>query len=152
MAQYTAQDFKKGQPRWCPGCGDHFFLGAFHKALAEIGVEPHNTAVISGGSLVYGNANNCTFISNHVAGDGGAISGCDLIYKCKFINNTVDGSGGAIFSSSAAVDCTFIGNNAQLTGGAIRFTSGREAKVVNCYFEFYIATLNSTYVEISLTR
>ena len=48
MAQYTAQDFKKGQPRWCPGCGDHFFLGAFHKALAEIGVEPHNTAVISG--------------------------------------------------------------------------------------------------------
>lgn len=94
-----------------------------------------NTAVISGGSLVYGNANNCTFISNHVAGDGGAISGCDLIYKCKFINNTVDGSGGAIFSSSAAVDCTFIGNNAQLTGGAIRFTSGHEAKVVNCYFE-----------------
>src|SRR5574344_556566 len=45
---YTAQDFKKGQPRWCPGCGDHFFLASLHKAMAEIGVAPWNTAVISG--------------------------------------------------------------------------------------------------------
>ena len=45
---YTAQDFKKGQPRWCPGCGDHFFLASLHKALAEIGVNPWDTAVISG--------------------------------------------------------------------------------------------------------
>ena len=48
MATYTAQDFKKGQPRWCPGCGDHFFLASLHKAMAEIGVDPWNTAVISG--------------------------------------------------------------------------------------------------------
>ena len=20
---YTVQDYKSGQPRWCPGCGDH---------------------------------------------------------------------------------------------------------------------------------
>ena len=33
--EYTAQDFKKGQPRWCPGCGDHFFLASLHKAMAE---------------------------------------------------------------------------------------------------------------------
>lgn len=46
--EYTASDFKKGQPRWCPGCGDHFFLASFHKALAEIGVKPCNNAVISG--------------------------------------------------------------------------------------------------------
>ncbi len=46
--QYSAADFKKGQPRWCPGCGDHFFLASFHKALAEIGVPPEKTAVISG--------------------------------------------------------------------------------------------------------
>ncbi len=45
---YTAADFKKGTPRWCPGCGDHFFLASLHKALAEIGVDPWNTAVISG--------------------------------------------------------------------------------------------------------
>ena len=45
---YTAQDYKKGQPRWCPGCGDHFFLAALHKAMAEIGVAPHDIAVISG--------------------------------------------------------------------------------------------------------
>ena len=45
---YTAQDFKKGQPRWCPGCGDHFFLASLHKAMAEIGVAPEKVAVISG--------------------------------------------------------------------------------------------------------
>ena len=48
MTTYTAQDYKKGQPRWCPGCGDHFFLASLHKAMAEIGVPPHETAVISG--------------------------------------------------------------------------------------------------------
>ncbi len=45
---FTAADYKKGQPRWCPGCGDHFFLATLHKALAEIGVPPHQIAVISG--------------------------------------------------------------------------------------------------------
>ena len=45
---YQATDYKKGQPRWCPGCGDHFFLASLHKAMAEIGVAPHNVAVISG--------------------------------------------------------------------------------------------------------
>jgi 2-oxoglutarate ferredoxin oxidoreductase subunit beta len=45
---YTAQDYKSGQPRWCPGCGDHSFLNSFHKALAEIGIAPQNIAVISG--------------------------------------------------------------------------------------------------------
>ena len=48
MCEYTAKDFKKGQPRWCPGCGDHFFLASLHKAMAEIGVPPYKTAVISG--------------------------------------------------------------------------------------------------------
>lgn len=48
MTQYTAQDYKKGQPRWCPGCGDHFFLSYLHKAMAELGVPPYETAVISG--------------------------------------------------------------------------------------------------------
>ena len=47
-SQWSATDFKKGQPRWCPGCGDHFFLASLHKAMAEIGVAPHDTAVISG--------------------------------------------------------------------------------------------------------
>lgn len=45
---YTAQDYKKGQPRWCPGCGDHFFLASLHKAMAEMGVPPSQIAVISG--------------------------------------------------------------------------------------------------------
>ena len=45
---YTLNDYKKGQPRWCPGCGDHFFLASFHKAMAEAGIAPHDIAVISG--------------------------------------------------------------------------------------------------------
>ena len=48
MSEFTAKDYKKGQPRWCPGCGDHFFLASLHKAMAEIGVAPWETAVISG--------------------------------------------------------------------------------------------------------
>ena len=38
--QYTANDYKAGQPRWCPGCGDHAFLASLHKAMAEIGTNP----------------------------------------------------------------------------------------------------------------
>ena len=45
---WGASDYKKGQPRWCPGCGDHFFLASLHKARAETGVAPHEMAVISG--------------------------------------------------------------------------------------------------------
>lgn len=48
MSTYTAKDFKVGQPRWCPGCGDHAFLASLHKAMAELGIAPHNNAVISG--------------------------------------------------------------------------------------------------------
>lgn len=43
-----AKDYKKGQPRWCPGCGDHFFLASLHKAMAELGIAPKDIAVISG--------------------------------------------------------------------------------------------------------
>ena len=35
---YTAKDYKSGQPRWCPGCGDHAFLNSLHKAMADLGV------------------------------------------------------------------------------------------------------------------
>ena len=30
----SAATFKKGQPRWCPGCGDHSFLASLQKAMA----------------------------------------------------------------------------------------------------------------------
>jgi len=46
---YTPADYKSDQPvRWCPGCGDHAILNSLHKAMAELGVPPHKTAVISG--------------------------------------------------------------------------------------------------------
>jgi 2-oxoglutarate ferredoxin oxidoreductase subunit beta len=46
---YTAKDFKSDQyVRWCPGCGDYAVLNTLQKVMADLGVEPHNTAVISG--------------------------------------------------------------------------------------------------------
>lgn len=48
IKKYTMQDYKSGQPRWCPGCGDHAFLNSLYKGMAEIGVAPHNIAAISG--------------------------------------------------------------------------------------------------------
>ena len=47
--KYEAKDYKSDQyVRWCAGCGDHGALNCLHKAMAKIGVPPHQTAVISG--------------------------------------------------------------------------------------------------------
>lgn len=45
----TAKEYKSDQyVRWCPGCGDHALLNCLHKAMADLNIEPHMTAVISG--------------------------------------------------------------------------------------------------------
>lgn len=47
--QYTSKNFKSDQyVRWCPGCGDYAILNSLQKVMADLGVAPHNTAVISG--------------------------------------------------------------------------------------------------------
>ena len=47
--QFTAKDFKSDQyVRWCPGCGDYAILNTLQKVMADLGVAPHQTAVISG--------------------------------------------------------------------------------------------------------
>lgn len=47
--KYQPKDFKSDQSvRWCPGCGDHAVLNVLHKAMAQLGIPPHMTAVISG--------------------------------------------------------------------------------------------------------
>ena len=49
MAGCEAKDFKSDQyVRWCPGCGDHAVLNCLHKAMAELSLQPHQVAVISG--------------------------------------------------------------------------------------------------------
>ena len=49
ITQYTAKDFKSDQyVRWCPGCGDYAVLSSLQKVMADLGVAPHETAVISG--------------------------------------------------------------------------------------------------------
>ncbi len=46
---YEPKDFKSPQlVRWCPGCGDYGVLTNLHKAMAQLGIPPHKTAVISG--------------------------------------------------------------------------------------------------------
>lgn len=47
--QYTAKDFKSDQyVRWCPGCGDYAILSSLQKVMADLGVPPHETAIVSG--------------------------------------------------------------------------------------------------------
>ncbi len=47
--KYEPKDFKSDQyVRWCPGCGDHAVLNSLHKAMSQLGIKPHETAVISG--------------------------------------------------------------------------------------------------------
>jgi len=46
---YKPQDFKSDQEvRWCPGCGDYAILNSLQKAMAELGVAPDKTVVVSG--------------------------------------------------------------------------------------------------------
>lgn len=46
---YTPSDYKSDQSvRWCAGCGDHAVLNCLLKAMAELNIPPHMTAVISG--------------------------------------------------------------------------------------------------------
>src|SRR5690554_2346261 len=47
--QYTAKDFKSDQlVRWCPGCGDYALLATMQKTMADLGVAPENTVIVSG--------------------------------------------------------------------------------------------------------
>jgi len=43
------KDYKGAQePAWCPGCGNFGILNALPKALAELGIAPHELLIVSG--------------------------------------------------------------------------------------------------------
>ncbi|MED4112033.1 2-oxoacid:ferredoxin oxidoreductase subunit beta [Priestia megaterium] len=45
----TFKDFRNSvKPNWCPGCGDFSVQAAIQRASANVGLEPHELAVISG--------------------------------------------------------------------------------------------------------
>lgn len=45
----SLRDFDNGvRPTWCPGCGDFAILTVVKKALLELGIAPHEAAIISG--------------------------------------------------------------------------------------------------------
>jgi 2-oxoglutarate ferredoxin oxidoreductase subunit beta len=48
-ATLTKKDFQTDQEvRWCPGCGDYAILASVQQTFADLGLEPHNTMVVSG--------------------------------------------------------------------------------------------------------
>lgn len=45
----TVKDFRNSvRPNWCPGCGDFSVQASIQRALASMGKEPHEVAVVSG--------------------------------------------------------------------------------------------------------
>jgi 2-oxoglutarate/2-oxoacid ferredoxin oxidoreductase subunit beta len=45
----TFKDFRNNvKPNWCPGCGDFSVQAAIQRAAANVGLEPHQLAVVSG--------------------------------------------------------------------------------------------------------
>ena len=45
----SAKDFKgRVEPDWCPGCGDFGVLNALQRACFELGLQPHQTLLVSG--------------------------------------------------------------------------------------------------------
>ncbi|WP_158738546.1 2-oxoacid:ferredoxin oxidoreductase subunit beta [Alteribacillus sp. YIM 98480] len=45
----TVKDFRnKVKPNWCPGCGDFSIQAAIQRAAANVGLEPHDLALITG--------------------------------------------------------------------------------------------------------
>lgn len=71
-----AKEYKSNQyVRFCPGCGDHAIVMALTKAMAQLGVPTHRTAVISGigcSSRMPHYIN--TYGFNTIHGRGGAIA------------------------------------------------------------------------------
>jgi 2-oxoglutarate/2-oxoacid ferredoxin oxidoreductase subunit beta len=46
---YSPNDYKTDlKPVWCPGCGDFAVLNSVYRALSDLHIEPHETAIISG--------------------------------------------------------------------------------------------------------
>lgn len=45
----TFKDFRnKVKPNWCPGCGDFSVQASIQRAAANVGLEPHELAIVSG--------------------------------------------------------------------------------------------------------
>lgn len=45
----TFKDFRNDvKPNWCPGCGDFSVQASIQRAAANVGLDPHNLAVVSG--------------------------------------------------------------------------------------------------------
>jgi 2-oxoglutarate ferredoxin oxidoreductase subunit beta len=45
---FSMEEYSKGVPRWCPGCGDHAVLANTQRLLKEKQLEPSKTVFVSG--------------------------------------------------------------------------------------------------------
>ena len=101
--QFVQRDFKNDQTvRWCPGCGNHGVLNVLHRAMAELGIPPYKTAVISGigcsSRLPYYMS---TYAFHSIHGRGGAIASGFKIANPDMTVWQISGDG----------DCLAIGGN-----------------------------------------
>ncbi len=97
------KDFKNDNiVRWCPGCGDHAILSILHKAMAQLGIPPEMTAVVSGigcsSRLPYYMA---SYAFHTIHGRGGAVATGVKVANPKLTVWQVAGDG----------DCLAIGGN-----------------------------------------
>ncbi|MBU1671355.1 MAG: 2-oxoacid:ferredoxin oxidoreductase subunit beta [Actinobacteria bacterium] len=44
----ASDEFKGQKPAWCPGCGNFGILTAWRRAMADLGLKPHQLTVVSG--------------------------------------------------------------------------------------------------------
>lgn len=46
--RHDLEDYQKGVPRWCPGCGDNAILSAVQRLCRDEGLRPEKTVFVSG--------------------------------------------------------------------------------------------------------
>ncbi|MCW5942588.1 MAG: hypothetical protein KIS66_10175 [Fimbriimonadaceae bacterium] len=46
--RHELEDYQKGVPRWCPGCGDNAILAAVQRLCRDEGLRPEKTVFVSG--------------------------------------------------------------------------------------------------------
>ena len=78
----TFKDFRNSvKPNWCPGCGDFSVQAAIQRAAANVGIEPHELAVVAGigcSGRIAGYINSYGFHGIHGCRSDSACSVCSV--------------------------------------------------------------------------
>jgi hypothetical protein len=91
--------------------------GAGMSSLLRCTIRNNSSMGGKGGGLVFGNATNCSFVSNYANANGGGSFG-SVLYNCLLVNNTTDGGGGASREDDL-FNCSVYSNSATGSGGGV---------------------------------